>query len=138
MFSAPSTVRSLEQDVVRLGSRDDPEEFVDALRKVVLERAVENTLAIIEKPPGRRPRTELLQANAWFATLSEEDRATLRAVASMVARDAVFGVLAVLDGARVVEDTSEKGDFRLTFSKGGRQWLLNPPDGPALHDLLPW
>lgn len=113
-----------------------PEEFVNALRNVVLERTVRSTLANIEKPPGRRPRAELVEASAWFATLSEEERARLRSIASMVAHDAVFGVLAVLDGARVVEDTPEKGEFRLTFSKGGQEWELNPPDGIPLHDLL--
>lgn len=71
-----------------------------------------------------------------FATLSEDDRATLRSVASMIAHDAVFGVLAVFDGVRVVEDTPEKGEFRLTFLKDGQEWELNPPDGIPLHDLL--
>lgn len=113
-----------------------PEEFINALRKVVLERCAKNTLAVIEKPPGRRPSTELLEANAWLETLSEADRTKLRTVASMAAHQAVFGVLAVLDGARVVEDTSEKGGFRLTFVKGGVEWELNPPDGVPLHDLL--
>ena len=41
------------------------EEFVDALREVVL-RAVDATLASVEKPPGRRPRRELVEANAWY------------------------------------------------------------------------
>jgi hypothetical protein len=54
----------------------------------------------------------------------------------MVAHQAVFGVLALLDGARVIEDTPEKGRFKLTFHKGSREWELNPPNGVPLHDIL--
>lgn len=113
-----------------------PEEFVDALREVVLKRAVDSTLSTVEKPPGRRPRRELVETSAWFQGLSDQDRARLRDVASMVAHQAVFGVLAVLDGARVVESTPDKGTFKLAFQKGEKKWDLNPPDGVPLHDLL--
>jgi hypothetical protein len=113
-----------------------PEEFVNALREVALERAVDSTLASIESPPGRHPRRELVEANIWYRSLAEEDRTRLRAVASMVAHQAVFGVLAVLDGARVVENTPDKGTFKLAFQKGEKEWPLNPPDGVPLHDLL--
>jgi hypothetical protein len=113
-----------------------PEEFVNALRDVVLARAVDSTLSAIERPPGRRPRRELVEANAWYQGLSDEDRKRLHTVASMVAHQAVFGVLAVLDGARVVESTPDKGSFKLTFQKGGKDWDLNPSDGVPLHDLL--
>jgi hypothetical protein len=113
-----------------------PEEFVNALREVVLTPAVNSTMSVIENPPGRRPRPELMEANAWYRDLSDHERAGVRVVASMVARQAVFGVLAVLDGARVVEDTPEKGSFRLVFRKGGKEWELNPANGVPLHDLL--
>ena len=113
-----------------------PEEFVKGLREVVLARAVDSTLSSIESPPGRRPRRELIEANTWYQTLSEQDRARLREVASMVAHQAVFGVLAVLDGSRVVENTPDKGTFKLAFRKGGKEWELNPLDGVPLHDLL--
>lgn len=52
-----------------------PEEFVKALREVVLARAVDSTLSAIEKPPGRRPGRELLEASAWYQGLSDQDRA---------------------------------------------------------------
>jgi hypothetical protein len=113
-----------------------PEEFVKALRKVVLQRAAASTISAIEAPPGRRPRRDLVEANEWYLRLTEQDRARLRGVAEMVARNAVFGMLAVLDGARVVEDTLEKGTFELAFRKGGSRWDLMPPGGMALHDIL--
>jgi hypothetical protein len=112
------------------------EEFVNALRELVLKRAVDSTLSAIENPPGRRPRRELVEANAWYQGLSQQDRARVRAVASMVAHQAVFGVLAILDGARVIEDTPDKGTFRLAFRKGGKEWELNAPGGVPLHDIL--
>jgi hypothetical protein len=113
-----------------------PEEFVNALREVVLRSGVDSTLSSIESPPGRRPGRELVETNAWYQALSEQDRAQLRRVAAMVAHQALFGVLAVLDGARVVEDTPDKGEFRLAFRKGGQEWELNPAGGVPLHDLL--
>ena len=54
----------------------------------------------------------------------------------MVAHQAVFGVLAVLDGARVVESTPDKGTFKLAFRKGDKQWDWNPSTGVPLHDHL--
>ena len=113
-----------------------PEEFVNVLREVVLTRAVDSTLSAIENPPGRRPRRELVEANGWYHRLSEEDRVHLRQVASMVSHQAVFGVLAVLDGARVIEDAADKGSFKLAFRRGDQEWDLNLPDGEALHDIL--
>ena len=54
-----------------------PEEFVNALREIVLTRAVDSTLSSIESASGRRPRRELVEANAWYQGLSDEDRAQL-------------------------------------------------------------
>jgi hypothetical protein len=113
-----------------------PEEFVNVLREVVLTSAAEETLRAIADPPGRRPRRELLEANAWYRGLSEHDRAQLRQVAVMTAHQAVFGFLAVLDGVQVVEDTPEKGTFKLTFCKGDHEWELTPRRGELLHDIL--
>jgi len=111
------------------------EEFVRAVRKVVLEAAVESTLGGIDNPPGRRPRRDLLEAHLWYSKLDEASRGQVRRVATMVAEQAVFGLLAVLDGDRVVESSREKGEFRLVFAKGEKQWELTRGDVP-LHDLL--
>ncbi|MNJ00807.1 hypothetical protein D3C73_1602380 [compost metagenome] len=56
----------------------------------------------------------------------------LRAVARDAARSAVFGFLAVLDGARVID--SEKGTFEL-YHVGREKCLVNS-SGIDLHDLL--
>lgn len=54
----------------------------------------------------------------------------------MVAHQTMFGLFAVLDGVRFIEDRAEKGEFRLLFKRGDQQWELNPPEGVSLHDLL--
>ena len=113
-----------------------PEEFVNALRETVLKNVVESSISSIESPPGRRPRRELVEASAWYRSLSDGDKAGVRRVASIVAHQTLFGVLAVLDGARVVENTPDKGTFRLVFKKGSEEWELNPPAGVPLHDLF--
>lgn len=113
-----------------------PEDFVNALRDVVMTRAVSSTLSEIANPPGRRPRRELVEANAWYTQLTDEDRAHLQRVATMVAHQTVFGMLSVLDGARVVEDTPDKGTFKLVFCKDGMEQEMNSPEGTPLHDLL--
>lgn len=113
-----------------------PEQFVVALRKVVLARAVDGTIASLEHPPGRCPEHALIESSAWYHNMSDNDRSVLRHVLTMTAHQSVFGVLAVLDGVRAVEDDPEKGIFRLIFQKGSKEMVLNPPDGLALHELL--
>ena len=112
------------------------EQFVDALREVAIARAVDSALSAIEKPAGRQPAPDLVEASSWYARLSDEDRRQLRNLASMVAHHAVFGVLTVLDGSRVIENTADKGNFKLIFRKGSIETELNSPNGVPLHDLL--
>jgi hypothetical protein len=113
-----------------------PEEFVNVLRLVALDHVTESTISVIEDPPGRRPRPELLELRDWYKGLAEHDHIRVRQVAAMAAHGALFAVLAVLDGVRAVEDTPDKGSFQLIFRKGGKEWVLNPPHGEFLHDLL--
>lgn len=51
-----------------------------------------------------------------------------------VADRAVFGFLCVLDGARVIESSSQKGRLELYYIKD-ESILLNPPEGEVLHEL---
>lgn len=111
-----------------------PEEFVAALEKTVLTAAVDATVATLEQPPGRRPRQDLVEASAWFRSLAAPDQAMLIRVLNMTAHHAVFGLLAVIDGSRAIEDDSEKGEFRLIFRKGSEQWDLT--EGNSLHEIL--
>lgn len=113
-----------------------PEEFVKRLKQAVLDVAVDSTLAVLRAPPGRRPDPERLAASTWYHDLSEEDRAMLHSLVREACHNTAFGLLAVLDGARTLEEFGEKGSFRLTFVKGESESELNPPGGEPLHDIL--
>jgi hypothetical protein len=113
-----------------------PEQFVDAVRDTVQTRAVDAGLSALERPPGRRPSPHLVEVSTWYRQLSAQDKSRVRGVATLVARQAVFGFLTVLDGARVIDNGPEKGEFRLLYRKGDREWDLTPTNGVALHELL--
>lgn len=72
--------------------------------------------------------------------MSGPDRALLEAFGRDAARSAVFGVLAVLDGSRKIEEPSE-GYLELRYFNEHRQELLasSSPEMPVLplHELLP-
>ena len=64
---------------------------------------------------------------------------TLRSITigSRAAFDAVFGLLCIIDGVRVIEDGPEKSEFRLVrVASDGKETVLNPEDGDYLHDIL--
>jgi hypothetical protein len=55
----------------------------------------------------------------------------------MVAQAAVFGFLAVLDGARQVEPSGRpEGYFELRYITDDREEILSGPSGEILHELL--
>jgi hypothetical protein len=113
-----------------------PDRFVSALRQVVSQAAVTDTLSLLESPPGRKPAPELIDASHWYRSLSDHDRANVARVLGMVSHQVLFGILAVLDGVRSLEGPGEKGDFRLVFRKREREWELVGPGTPPLHDIL--
>jgi hypothetical protein len=111
-------------------------EFVAAIRTEVQDSAAEETISLLQRPPGRRPAPALVSLSQWFNSLPEADRQRIREVAAMASHAAVFGFLSVLDGVRVIEDESEKGTFDLRYVKGDQTTLLNAPTEPPLHDIL--
>jgi hypothetical protein len=112
------------------------QEFAAAIRTEVRDSAVEVTLARLEKPAGRRPSPDLVSLAEWYGGLSDLNRARVAEVAAQAAHAAAFGFLVVLDGARAIESTIEKGALELWYKKGDQSILLNGDDGPMLHDLL--
>jgi hypothetical protein len=115
------------------------EEFIDTIRLVVRDSAVEGTLSLLENPPGRRPAKQLVELSQWFAGLDDRDKQMLTELARLVAHDAVFGMLCVLDGVRQVESTPEKGRFELRYIKGTSvSELTTGSSGEYLHELLPF
>lgn len=111
------------------------EEFVAAIRLVVRDASVQDTVKNVSNPPGRRPLAKYVELNQWFLALQPSDREMLRRMMEEVADAAVFGLFCVLDGARAVEPMGQKGDFELRFIKDGKEVILSGPRGDVLHEL---
>ncbi len=114
-----------------------PEQFVDGVGEVVLKASVSSTISVLDKPPGRQPPRSLTALSTWFKRLHTTDREMVEAVLTMVARQSVFGFLAVLDGSRPIEPSmGPKGHFELRYVKDENQYDLAGPRGKVLHELL--
>ena len=113
-----------------------PEEFVEVIRVIVLESSVKSVGTLLRHPPGREPQTELVELSKWFCNMPEEHQARVIEVARLAAHQAVFGLLAVIDGVRAIESTSVKGRLELKYVSERESRILNDPTGPQLHDLL--
>jgi hypothetical protein len=111
------------------------EEFIRVLKIQTSDSAVSGTISLLERPPGRKPAEYLIKLSNWYAGLAEADRSFVRDVIRESAESAVFGFLCALDGVRAMEDGPEKGEFKLTYSKGGFDLLLNDPAAEYLHDI---
>ena len=111
-------------------------EFVEKIRQVVYNSTVTGCLSLMQKPPGRKPSPQLAALSQWFNQLSESDKGKVRDVIELAARQSVFGVFAVLDGVRQVEDTESKGILELRHLKDGQSQLLNDPNAEPLHDIF--
>src|ERR1051326_7120994 len=94
-----------------------PNEFISAVRRPVFESARNGTLSAMRKPPGRRPPENLLPTSKWLQNLAENDKEMLRRAIAIAAHQATFGMLAVLDGARQIEDSATKGGLELHYVK---------------------
>jgi hypothetical protein len=94
------------------------EGFTKALKEQASDAAIRITLQNLRRAPGKRPIADLVMRSNWFAKLSLNDQEMIGEVVREAAKSAVFGVLAVLDGSRAVEDSQEKGSFELFYVKG--------------------
>jgi len=113
------------------------EEFVEAIKLVVVEGAIKGVESILLNPPGRQPDPKLLESSAWFKELNQHDKEMVMKIVARSVDMGVFSFLCVLDGVRVIEDWEERGQLILNYEKNGNStWLNNPNDGDYLHDLL--
>jgi len=112
------------------------QEFVSSIRLVAFEAAVESTLKAIQKPPGRRPTQALSALASWYDSLDDSDKQFVRDAIALAARQATFGMFAVLDGVRQIEDPGDRGVLELRYVRNGISTLLNDPKAEFLHDLF--
>lgn len=113
-----------------------PNEFINHVRQVVYDSAVRGTLSLVTNPPGRSPGQNLLALSKWFGGLPENEKQTFQRAISMAAHQATFGMLAVLDGVRQIEDSPVKGRLEPHYIKGDQRTILNAPNAEYLHDLF--
>jgi hypothetical protein len=112
-------------------------DFVAAIRHLVIDASVTDTVTAVQAPPGRRPAVELVELSAWFHALSDADRDMVKRMLAMVAHGAVFGLFAVLDGARKIDPAEAPEDhFELRHVHGTSEDVLSGPSGETLHALL--
>jgi hypothetical protein len=111
------------------------QEFVDIIRRVVLESSVDSMRKLLEHPPGRSPSKGLVEMSAWYKQLAEADKEILIKIITESVRGSVFGFLCVLDGARAIEST-DKGTLKLYYEKDDDSVLLNDQDRFGLHEML--
>jgi hypothetical protein len=115
----------------------NPQDFVEFVRSDVMHEAVDDVLASMAKPPGRRPAPELVELSKWFHGLSDPDRLMLRSALAEASHAAVFGLFALLDGVRRIDHNQPVGNLELWYaSQDGRAMLSGD-----LHDMLnsePW
>lgn len=113
------------------------QEFVDAVRAVVVESTAPDLVALLRRPPGRKPAAEIVELSAWFNGLSEHDKVMAEKAMNLAVRHAVFGVFAVLDGSTAVQTSWSPGDhFELSHVQDGQRETISGPKGSVLHELL--
>ncbi|WP_077728056.1 hypothetical protein [Methylocaldum sp. 14B] len=112
------------------------EAFVEAIKQYVGEAAVEDMIANLKNPPGRRVSQKEKMRSDWYNSLSELERDYIGSIVADAVHEALFGLLAVLDGVRAIEDGESKGHFELSYVDEKNQILLNNPNDIGLHDLF--
>ena len=118
--------------VDRSFSEDD---FVQGIYDNVFRAAVEDTVSIMARPPGRAPRPERLELSRWWAGLGSDDRDMVRRALTLTADLAVFGFLCVLDNVRTIADSCDL-ELRLHAELAGEDYPIPADEATELHDLF--
>lgn len=111
----------------------DSQQFVDAIKRNVMDAAVDDTIGKLKSPPGRKVSTEEKARSDWYNGLSATERAHVDRIIAIAVHEGIFGLLAVIDGSRAID--SENGLLELFYVDSERV-LLNNPEAIGLHDLL--
>jgi hypothetical protein len=110
--------------------------FISALKKVVLDGAVDSVMELLDKPPGRRPLKEIQQLSSWLHSLGAEKTEIVRSLVGLAARQATYNFLSLLDGIAAFEPAGPKGKLELYYVKGDERILLNEEDGEELTSIF--
>jgi hypothetical protein len=80
------------------------EEFVRAVVEAVYQSTARGVTRFLEQPPGRKPRADLLEMSEWYNSLDSKAKLHLARAVKLSADQATFGLLAVIDGVRAIDD----------------------------------
>src|SRR5689334_8302281 len=109
------------------------DDFVAALVRYVYAAGVADVLAQAAAPSGRRPPPRELAVAAWYGALTPDAQALVAHLVRQGAHATLFGVLAVLDGARQIDPA--RGHLELAYvARDGTRTVLNAPSSEPLHD----
>ena len=111
------------------------EGFIKSIKKVIHDDVVSGLIGYLENPTGRKPPKSLVHLSEYISNLSQNEKSTLQKIIAHATHSKIFGLLAVLDGVRAIENSSGKGELKLYWEKGEERILLNDPEGEDLHDL---
>jgi hypothetical protein len=75
-------------------------QFVEAVYVAVYRAAIDGVGRLLIRPPGRHPRRALTELSDWYNGLDEYERGRVQEVIRLSVDQAVFGMLAALDGSR--------------------------------------
>ena len=110
-------------------------EFVEAVRRYVRDESIKDNLHLFSNPPGRAPKTELVELSNWYNALDDHGKEMVRRVVSESVDAGLFSLFCVLDGVRTIEEKDPKGEFKLYYVNGKAKVLINDFDKESLHDL---
>lgn len=109
------------------------EEFVQAVYRSAFEGGVRSALENISHPPGRAPLEHFFELNSFHRSLSGEDKLLLAKAMALAADYAVFGLFAIMDGARPITDGFSR---EIHASLVGEGEILPLAPDEDLHDYF--
>ncbi len=111
------------------------EQFIKSIIEAVHGSVVNGLLENIENPPGKKPPQSSLELAEWVSKLPENEKEKIQKIIKRATHAAIFGFLTVLDGAKAIESSPEKGQLKLFWEKEAEKILLNDPENEELHDI---
>ena len=111
-------------------------DFVEAVRAQASDGAVDAVLSCLHSPPGRKPSQHDSELSNWYGSIPLEHQAMVQAIVVETAQQAVFSLLALLDGVAALGEEHHAGRLQLFYTNGEQQVLLNDPRQEELHNLF--
>ena len=110
-------------------------EFVEAVKLTVGQSSVADIKSILKTPISSQSDEKSVELSNWYNKLSLTDKENLHQVVEKSIDMCLFGTFCVLDGVRVIENNSNKGELVLEYRKDGNSYRLNEEKGLYLHDI---